>query len=121
MPGEVAEPVKRPVELLGARRPCVVRAKHIPLRTCLACGQRLPQKELVRVVSNREGAVQVDFRGKQAGRGAYLCPRMDCWDKGLEKGRLDRALRTRIGVEAKELLKTQLVTEWEIAVGKGAL
>ena len=91
------------------------------MRTCLACGQRLPQKELVRVVSPREGAVQVDSRGKQAGRGAYLCPRVDCWDKGLEKGRLDRALRTPIGAEAKDFLKTQFVTEWEPAVGKGAL
>ena len=46
--------------------------KKIPLRKCLATGEQLPKKELIRVVRNKEGEVFVDPTGKKNGRGAYL-------------------------------------------------
>ena len=53
---------------------------------------RLPRdegkkKEMLRVVKNKEGEVFIDFTGKAAGRGAYLCDRPDCVKK-LKKARL---------------------------------
>lgn len=46
--------------------------RKIPLRKCLATGEQLPKKELVRIVRNKEGEVFVDLTGKMNGRGAYL-------------------------------------------------
>ena len=45
------------------------------------------KKEMLRVVKNKEGEVFIDFTGKAAGRGAYLCDRPDCVKK-LKKARL---------------------------------
>lgn len=53
---------------------------------------------------NTDNIVEVDPRGKKAGRGAYLCPRVECWDTGINKGRLDYALRTRLSPENRQAL-----------------
>ena len=98
----------------------MVRTRHVPIRTCLACGQKLPQRKLVRIVRTLEGNVEIDFKGRRVGRGAYLCTEVECWQKVLRKGDLDRALRTSVSLEAKEGLKAQY-TEWqELAIGKEA-
>jgi len=68
--------------------------KHIPQRTCVACGEVRPKRELVRLVLVSGGGVEVDPSGKKAGRGAYLCPAPACWQNGLKKGRLEYVLRT---------------------------
>ena len=46
--------------------------KKVPLRKCVATGEQLPKKELIRIVKNKEGEVSVDPTGKKNGRGAYL-------------------------------------------------
>ena len=79
-------------------------AKHIPQRTCVACGEVRPKQELVRLVRVFSGVVEVDPNGKKAGRGAYLCPAPDCWQAGLKKGRLDYILRTALSEDNKEQL-----------------
>jgi hypothetical protein len=70
--------------------------KHIPQRTCIACGKIRPKRELVRLVRVSPGGVEVDPGGKQAGRGAYLCPVGECWQIGLKKGRLEHTLGTTL-------------------------
>ncbi|MFQ5924658.1 MAG: RNase P modulator RnpM [Dehalococcoidia bacterium] len=71
------------------------RPKHIPQRTCIGCRQTRPKRELVRIVRNTTGAVEVDPTGKKSGRGAYLCKAKGCWEAALKKERLDRALRIK--------------------------
>lgn len=78
--------------------------KHIPQRTCVACGRIRPKRELIRLVRIADGGVEVDGDGKKAGRGAYLCPAGDCWEVGLKEGRLEHALRTAITPENREQL-----------------
>lgn len=68
--------------------------KHVPQRTCMACRQKRPKWELVRIVRTPQGAIEIDPRGKKAGRGAYLCRLQDCWETGLKKKRLEHALKT---------------------------
>ncbi|AQX54085.1 YlxR family protein [Priestia flexa] len=46
--------------------------KKVPMRKCVATGEMMPKKELVRVVRSKEGEVSVDLTGKKSGRGAYL-------------------------------------------------
>jgi predicted RNA-binding protein YlxR (DUF448 family) len=78
--------------------------RHIPQRTCVACGEVKPKRELVRLVRIAGGSVEVDPGGKKAGRGAYLCSSLDCWLSGLKKGRLEHALRTTLTGDNREQL-----------------
>ena len=78
--------------------------KHIPQRTCVACGRIRPKRELIRLVRIADGGVGVDDSGRKVGRGAYLCPAGDCWVVGLKEGRLEHALRTAITPDNREQL-----------------
>ena len=72
------------------------RRKHVPLRTCVACRASAAKRELIRIVRTPEGTIEVDFKGKRAGRGAYLCRRQECWDAALRQGVLGRALKVPV-------------------------
>ena len=78
--------------------------KHIPLRTCVACREVKSKQELIRLVCNVDGSVQVDTSGKKPGRGAYLCRAPECWQSGLVGGRLEHVLRTGLTRENREQL-----------------
>ena len=78
--------------------------KHIPVRTCVACGASRPKRELIRIVRTPEGHVELDLTGKKPGRGAYLCPRPECWDLKVALPRLQRSLRTPIDEQARAAL-----------------
>jgi len=80
------------------------RPKHIPERTCIGCRETRPKRELVRIVRNTTGAVEVDPTGKKSGRGAYLCRAKGCWEAALKKERLDRALGINIAQEKRREL-----------------
>jgi predicted RNA-binding protein YlxR (DUF448 family) len=80
--------------------------KKIPLRRCVATGEQLPKKELIRVVKNKEGDVFVDPTGKQNGRGAYLKKSEEAIALAKKKGVLNRTLGIEIPDEIyEELLK----------------
>lgn len=86
------------------------RRKHVPLRKCIACQERYPKRELIRVVCTPEGTIQVDPRGKRAGRGAYVCRNPQCWEVALEPERLSRALRCKLVSEEAAMLKRQIAS-----------
>jgi predicted RNA-binding protein YlxR (DUF448 family) len=75
-------------------------SKHVPQRSCIACRKTAPKKELVRIVAGPEG-VMVDETGKKKGRGAYICPELDCLQAALKKEKLDRSLRRHVTAEEK--------------------
>ena len=60
--------------------------KKIPLRTCIACKQSKPKKELVRIVKSGEN-ISLDLTGRANGRGAYVCNDAECIKK-LNKQKL---------------------------------
>ena len=49
-----------------------MKMKKIPLRTCVITKEKLPKKELLRIVRTPEGEVKIDETGKLNGRGAYI-------------------------------------------------
>ena len=49
-----------------------MKVKKIPLRTCVITREKLPKKDLLRIVRTPEGNVLVDETGKMNGRGAYI-------------------------------------------------
>jgi predicted RNA-binding protein YlxR (DUF448 family) len=71
---------------------------------CIACRESRPKKELVRVVAS-EGGLFADETGKAHGRGAYLCPNVDCLDKAKKTKAFDRALETAMSEEAYNAIK----------------
>lgn len=81
-----------------------MRRKHVPRRTCVACRQVRPKRELIRIVRLLSGEIEVDETGKKSGRGAYLCPSRVCWEVALTKKRLEHALKTEMTMEEKEVL-----------------
>jgi predicted RNA-binding protein YlxR (DUF448 family) len=81
-----------------------VKSKHLPQRTCIACRQIKEKKALMRLVSIGNGVAEVDISGRKPGRGAYLCPKKNCWELALRKNRLDYALRTKLHDDNRQSL-----------------
>ncbi len=81
------------------------KAKHVPLRTCIACRTTGAKRGLVRIVRTPEGSVEVDTTGKAAGRGAYICRRRQCWQEALRRDALARALRVKLWDADRDKLK----------------
>ncbi len=73
--------------------------RHVPLRTCIICGSKAPKRSLARIVADAEGGIVVDSTGRLPGRGTYVCADGSCVDRGLKRGRLEYALRTKLGNE----------------------
>ncbi len=72
----------------------------------MACGRQAVQKELVRIVRTSLGDILVDQgRRKIAGRGAYLCVTRECWELGLNKGRLEYSLKGKLAAGDRETLQ----------------
>ena len=82
----------------------MAKARHVPERRCVACGQRAPKRQLIRIVRTPQGTVSVDATGKSAGRGAYLCSSSACWENGIHKGSLERNLQVAIALQDREAL-----------------
>lgn len=86
----------------------VGRVRPLPTRTCVACRTARPKRALVRVVRTPEGSVVVDPTGKRSGRGAYLCPSLDCLRLAERRGSLARALATSVPPAVVEALAESL-------------
>ena len=84
------------------------KVKKIPQRQCLGCREMKDKKALIRVVRSPEGTISLDFKGKLPGRGAYVCPDMECLKKARKSRALERAFETAIPPEVYELLEQQM-------------
>jgi predicted RNA-binding protein YlxR (DUF448 family) len=85
--------------------------KKIPERKCMGCNEKRPKKELVRVVRVPDGSVELDVNGKKNGRGAYICPKISCYEKALKTKRLERCLETPIPDTVYDDVKAHLKEE----------
>ena len=86
------------------------RPKHVPLRTCIACRETKPKRELLRVVRTPDGHVQLDSTSKKSGRGAYLCARLACWENAMKKKRLEQEFELTLSDEDRAGLETFMAT-----------
>ena len=82
--------------------------KKVPVRMCSGCGEHKAKKELIRVVRSPEGEISIDFRGKKSGRGAYICPDMECLRRARKARRLEKALDCQSPDEVYERLEEEL-------------
>ena len=80
----------------------LARDEHRPQRTCLGCGGRDDQKNLIRMSIGADGELITDQRGY--GRGGYLHHRHDCWQAFVGRKNTHRTFRVNISKEAKQKL-----------------
>lgn len=85
------------------------KQKNVPQRVCIACRQAADKRNLVRIVYTKDG-VKVDLSGKMAGRGAYLHPKLACWQIALASNRLAQSLRAKVSNENLREIEAIFVT-----------
>lgn len=79
--------------------------KNIPQRTCTVCRTQKNKNELLRIVKNKENIIKVDEKGKEPGRGAYICLNMECFEKAKKIKKLEKALGIKIDDEIYDEIK----------------
>lgn len=73
-----------------------MKEKKLPLRMCAGCGEHKQKRELIRVVKSPQGDISLDLTGRKAGRGAYICPSLECLKKARKARRLENAFSCQI-------------------------
>ena len=82
--------------------------KKIPMRQCIGCGEMKPKKEMIRVIKTAEDEIMLDATGRKNGRGAYLCPSMECLKKAVKGKGLERSFKMAIPKEVYETLEKEM-------------
>ena len=76
-----------------------------PQRTCMGCNVKKDKKDFIRIVKNKENAINVDRTGKLEGRGAYICDDINCLEKVIKSRRLEKIFDMKISEEIYENLR----------------
>ncbi len=83
-----------------------MKSAHVPVRTCIGCGEGFPQADLIRIkLSGGKLTICPEGSGL-AGRSVYLCAKESCWNKALRKGSIvfksAKHRRLVLSLDAKE-------------------
>ena len=82
-----------------------MKNRKIPMRSCVVTREKLPKKELIRVVRTPLGEVIIDDeKGKSNGRGAYLKKDEEVINSARKSKILEKHLETEIDEEVYEKL-----------------
>jgi uncharacterized protein len=68
-----------------------------PERTCVGCGRKAPQQELVRFTAPT-GVLELDSGRRLPGRGAYTCKRPSCFERAESRRAFSRTLRRTVTI-----------------------
>ena len=82
--------------------------KKIPVRRCVGCQEMKNKKEMIRVIRTKEGEFLLDATGKKNGRGAYICPSKECFQKAVKNKGLERSFKQSIPAEVYEALEKEM-------------
>ena len=91
-----------------------VKPRKTPLRKCTGCQEMKSKKELIRVVHHLDEAnggqatISLDFTGKKAGRGAYICPEQACLEKAAKSKGLERSFKCAVPKDVYDSLREEL-------------
>ena len=67
-----------------------------PIRSCVGCGRKAAQSELLRFVA-KDGRLVPG--STEPGRGAYTCRRLTCFERAISRRAFNRTLRQTVRVE----------------------
>ena len=69
-----------------------------PIRSCIGCGRKAPQEELLRFAA---AAGQLVPGTGVPGRGAYTCRRLACFERAVSRRAFNRTLRKTVQIDQK--------------------
>jgi predicted RNA-binding protein YlxR (DUF448 family) len=81
-----------------------------PIRTCVGCGRKAPQRDLVRYVAP-EGLLRRDETRRAPGRGAYTCARPACFERAAARRAFSRTLRRNVTIPEELSTNTWLTVK----------
>ena len=84
--------------------------KHVPTRSCSVCKVKSDKNNLIRLVKSPDGKIFIDYSKKLQGRGAYICPDLECLEKAKKSGILANALKTEIFEDFWQELENHIKT-----------
>lgn len=66
------------------------------------------KKAMLRVLKDGENQITIDATGRKNGRGAYICPSMDCFGKAVKSKGLERSLKMAIPKDVYDALEKEM-------------
>lgn len=63
---------------------------------------------MIRILKTADEGIIIDGTGKKNGRGAYICPDLECLDKAIKSKGIERSLKTTISSDIYDGLKEEL-------------
>ena len=82
-----------------------MKTKKIPMRTCVVSNEKLPKKELLRIVKTPENEIKIDETGKMNGRGAYIKKDLSVLESLQRSKLLEKKLECKIEDSVYEEIK----------------
>lgn len=95
-----------------------MKARHVPMRTCVVCKEKKPKRDLLRIVRTPDGEVFVDTSGRANGRGGYVCGGVGHWGDPALRAKLGYALTVRLDDADIERLRQSAGTREEVVSTK---
>lgn len=83
-------------------------AKKVPIRQCTGCREMRSKRDMIRVIKTAENEICIDATGRKNGRGAYICPNMDCLKQAMKNRGLERSLKTAIPETVYQQLEEEM-------------
>ena len=83
--------------------------KKTPMRKCTGCGEMNDKKEMIRVIRNDEGKLELDMTGRKNGRGAYICNDIECLRKARKNKGLERSFKMPVPPEVYEQIEKEFI------------
>lgn len=84
-----------------------MKTKKIPMRMCAVTHEKLPKKDLIRIVSF-EGNIFVDATGKQNGKGCYFKKDVSIIEQARKKKILNHIFETEVSDDIYEEILKQI-------------
>ena len=88
------------------------RKEHVPIRSCLGCGERGGQIDMLRITRNDGGRLVIDATRRAGGRGGYLHHSVDCWTRFVQRKGMVRSFRAAVERSAR----AALFAEWQVGI-----
>ncbi len=85
-----------------------MKNKKVPMRQCVGCRELKNKKDLMRILRTPDNNVIFDDTGRMNGRGAYICPSVECLKKARKTKAIERSLDISIPDEVYDTIERQM-------------
>jgi predicted RNA-binding protein YlxR (DUF448 family) len=85
-----------------------LKNKKVPMRQCVGCRELRNKKDLMRILKTPDNNVIFDDTGRMNGRGAYICPSVECLKKARRTKAIERSLDISIPDEVYDAIERQM-------------